>query len=330
MVDDPTGTLSGPESNGRTVGISLPLGLPLDPRASFLIAQERLALLASTARGPAVVAVAVGANGQVVDGLVLSDRQALILGRHTRCGMRLTEPSVSLRHVAALVRFEGARPVIHLRDLAGELPFRTEDGEPSGGVIADGPLYASIGGYALWFVPADVAVLHPRRAEEAWRALAPRAFVDRRPRIGVRALLSSPPRPEPAPDDTHTRITHVKAPLVLGEGDGPEIAWGTLRFAIGARRERRWVSAERLEHGVLLGRYARCSVLLDTPETTASRVHALLLRLGTEVWIVDTASTNGVRRGDARLVADVLRDADRITLGNEVTFEWERIQHPEA
>ena len=37
-----------------------------------------------------------------------------------------------------------------------------------------------------------------------------------------------------------------------------------------------------------------------------------MLRLGTEVWVIDLASTNGVSRDGARLFAEVLRDTDRI------------------
>jgi hypothetical protein len=313
---------------------------PLGPRASFLVAHERLALLAGVADGAAVVVAAIDSSAQVVASLLVRDRQALIVGRHTQCGLRLDAAAISLRHLAALVRHEGERPVIHLRDLASAHPFTTEDGQPTAAVISDGPLYAAVGEYAFWFIPAAALRANPTlvargapapkppvRPDQAWRALAPRTFLERRAAgLGPRPAAS----PSPRADVSISHVTHVAPPLLLDAGDSPEIAWGVLRLEAGARRERRWVSAERLEQGILLGRYDRCSVMLATPGNTTSRVHALLMRLGAEVWIIDTASTGGIQRGDALVTAEVLRDVDRLSLGREVMLEWERIQHPEA
>ena len=292
-------------------------GAALGPRDAFLVAHERLTLLAQIASGPAFVIAAVDPSARVTASLVLHDRRALILGRHTRCGLRIDDDTVALRQVAALVRCEGARPVVHLRDLGTALPFIAEDGSPTAGVIADGPLYIAMGSVAVWFLPCPgPRSSAPVRADEAWSALAPRTFLDRRaPEDGVRPALVSSPSRSPRPRGLHgeiTTITRVTAPLLLGDDDDPEIAWGTLTLDSGARRVRRAVSAERLEQGVLLGRYGRCSLLIETPDNTVSRVHALLLRLGLEVWIIDTASTNGLKRDDDDVQADVLRDADTL------------------
>lgn len=299
---------------------------PLGPREAFLVAHDRLALLAQIASGPAFVVAAVASNGRLLESLVLPDRRSLIVGRHTQCGLRIDDDTVALRQVAALMRCEGTRPVLHLRDLGTALPFLTEDGSPTSGVIADGPLYIAMGSVAIWFLPCPGS-LFMASAEAAWNALPPRTFLDRRaPERGVRP---APPR-APAVSAEESFVTRVGAPLLLGEDDDPEVAWGTLKLDSGARRVKRAVSAERLEQGILLGRYGRCSLLIDTPENTISRVHVLLLRLGMEVWIIDTASMNGVKRGHDAVQADVLRDSDTLTLGREVTLEWMRIEHPEA
>ncbi len=302
---------------------------PLGARASFLVAHERLALLAGVADGRAVVVAAVDGSARVVASLLVRDRQALVIGRHTQCGLRLDAASVSLRHLAVLVRFEDDKPVIHLRDLASGHPFTTEEGQPTAAVIADGPLYAAVGDYAFWFIPVAAlrAGLAAGRPNRAWSALPPRTFIERRrAALGARPVAAVP---FPA-EITHSHVTHTAPPLLLDDGDSPEIAWGMLRLGAGARRERRWVSAERLEQGILLGRYDRCSVMLETARTTTSRVHALIMRLGAEVWIVDTASTRGVRRDGERITAAVLRDTNHVSLGPEVTLDWERIRHPEA
>ncbi len=299
---------------------------PLGPREAFLVAHDRLVLLAKIASGPAFLVVAVAADARVTAALVVHDRRALILGRHTECGLHIDDITVALRQVAALVRTSGTRPVLHVRDLGTALPFVTEDGSSNAGVIADGPLYIAVGSVAVWFLPCPGSTF-PDRAEDAWSALAPRTFLDRRaPEHGMRPAQL----PAPRVNDEITLVTRVAAPLLLGEGDDPEIAWGTLKLTSGARRVKRAISAERLEQGILLGRYGRCGLLVEKPENTISRVHALLLRLGVEVWIIDTASTNGLKRGDDEVRAEVLRDEDRLTLGKDVTLEWARIQHAEA
>jgi hypothetical protein len=339
MLDESTrrGWQPGANACTRIISPRAPEGARIEaalgPREAFLVAYERLSLLGQIASEPGFVVAAVDPSARVTASLLLHDRRALILGRHTQCGLRIDDDTVALRQVAALVRCEGARPVIHLRDLGTSLPFHTEDGAASAGVIADGPLYIAMGSVAVWFLPCPLANA-PGRADEAWSALAPRTFLDRlAPEAGVR------PAPAPSPGlpprarglrGENTTVTRVTAPLLLGDDDDAEIAWGTLKLDSGSRRARRAVSAERLEQGILLGRYGRCSLLIETPDNTVSRVHALLLRLGMEVWIIDTASTNGVKRGDDDVRADVLRDADTLTLGREVTLVWERIQHAEA
>lgn len=339
MLDEPTGRGGRRDINGctRIVGPRAPEGprreAPLGPREAFLVAYERLTLLAQIASGPAFAVAAVDTSARVTSSLLLLDRRALIVGRHTQCGLRVEDDTVALRQVAALVCCEGGRPVVHLLDLGTSVPFITEDGLASAGVIADGPLYIAMGSVAVWFLPCPRARA-PLRADEAWNALAPRTFLDRRaPADGARPAPVAAPSPPPRPRGLHresTTVTRVTAPLLLGEDDDQEIAWGTLKLDSGARRVRRAVSAERLEQGILLGRYGRCSLLIESPENTVSRVHALLIRLGMDVWIIDTASTNGVKRGDDEVHAEVLRDADTLTLGREVTLEWQRIQHAEA
>ena len=332
MLDESMGTAGLLNANEctRMIGAGDPgdrrREAPLGPREAFLLAHDRLALLAQIASGPAFVVAAIASNGSLLGSLVLPDRRSLILGRHTQCGLRIDDATVALRQVAALMRCEGTRPVLHLRDLGTALPFVTEDGLPSAGVIADGPLYIAMGSVAVWFLPCPGSIFSSR-PEAAWSSLPPRTFLDRRaPERGVRpASLRAPPL-----SAEESFVTRVAPPLLLGEDDDPEVAWGTLKLDSGARRVKRAVSAERLEQGILLGRYGRCSLLIDAPENTVSRVHILLLRVGMEVWIIDTASMNGVRRGDDAVEAEVLRDNDTLTLGREVTLEWARIQHAEA
>jgi hypothetical protein len=300
----------------------------LGPREAFFVAYERLSLLAGVAPSPGFVVAAVDPRARVMASLCLGDRDALVIGRHTQCGLRLDAEIVSLRHIAALVRFEEGRPLLRLWDLRTGVPFLTEDQRPNGAVSADGPLYVSLGGYAVWFVPTGSA--WSGGPEAAWRALPPRSFLDRRDHDA--RPLCDPPRLQafvPFSDHPTTMVTSLLPPLLMGEGPEPEVGWGELRLVSSARRERRSVSAERLEQGVLIGRYERCGVMV-AEDHRISRVHLLLVRIGGEVWAIDTASTNGVRRGESRFNAGVLRDADQLALGADVRLAWRRMPHPDA
>lgn len=308
----------GPSSTPGTLGA----------RESFLVAYERLSLLAGAAPAAPVVVAAVDPRARVIGSLALEDRGALVIGRHTECGLHLGADTVSLRHVAGLACREQGRSVVRLWDLDTGRPFVTEDGQPNEAVIADGPLYVAVDRYALWILPT--AGPWPARADDAWSSLPQRSFVDRRPaRADAPFRHRTAPPSARVPLETDTTVTRVGPPLLLAEDDAPEIAWGEIRLARGDARERRNVSAERLERGLLLGRYERCGLALAA-STAISRVHLLLVRIGGDVWAIDTASTNGTYRDKKRLGAAVLADSDSLTLSDEVTLDWAKATHPEA
>jgi hypothetical protein len=323
------------------------LGLPiqrapaLEPRAAFVVAHERLTLIARAATQAAsasaaakatqraMAIVVVDSQARVCQSLLVHDQGAVIAGRHTSCGLRLDGDTISLRQLAVLVRSEGGCLQAHVRDLATSAPFVTEDGERNTAVVAEGPLYLAIEGYALWLVPVGADLELPASAEDAFAALPARRFIDRRPpddsslvrRVG--AII-------PHRSERVSAVTSLAPPLMLGDDDEPEVGWGTIRIQHGAHREKRTVTAERLESGVLLGRYERCGLVLSGPRHYISRVHALLLRVGAEVWVVDTASTNGIWRRSERVGCAVLQDDDHLSLAKEVMVSWHRTHHPEA
>jgi FHA domain len=333
---DTTRQVHAPDDNALTHVVGgeerSALDEPLAPREAFLRAYPAIVLAARGLKTPAVIVVAVSPGGHVVDApRALFDRDSLILGRHTQCGLRLPGSAVSLRHLAALVRFEEGRPVLRLWDLATGLRFVTEDGEESAALIATGPVYVAVAGYAVWFVPMSAALAKslPDHAFDAFDALPPRVFLDRRSPSPERPSSPWPPRGV-AGDDTCSFVTTVAPALLLGDDDAPEVAWGVLRLERGPLRQERGVSAERLERGILVGRYERCGLLLSDDRGEVSRVHVLLVRIGAEVWALHTASTNGLFRGDAAVEAEVLRDDDALTLGGDVTLRWRRAEHPDA
>jgi pSer/pThr/pTyr-binding forkhead associated (FHA) protein len=61
-----------------------------------------------------------------------------------------------------------------------------------------------------------------------------------------------------------------------------------------------------------------------------SRVHLLLVRIDEELWAIDTASSNGVRRAGARVAAEVLADDDALDIAESVVIRWRRTKLAQA
>ncbi len=314
-----------------------PVASPLGPRPAFLAARERLGDLAEAATGPALAVAAVDSRARVVATCLVPDRTALVIGRHTECGLRLPNAAVALRQMALLARHDGERMAVHLWDLNTEQPFSTEDGATTSALVSDGPVCVSISEYTLWIIPARTLAALPAAAKDAWEALPLRHFLDRRAPTKSQPpeRWPSPPAAKPTrapPGRMMEDITHVTvhaAPLLLHEDEEPEIGWGVLRLASGRQKARHLVSAERLERGLLLGRYERCGLTIGGLDSV-SRVHLLVVRIGDEVWAIDTASTNGVRRRGQAVSAVVLDAQDELELARSLSVTWTREIHPDA
>ncbi|WNG41262.1 FHA domain-containing protein [Archangium violaceum] len=300
---------------------------PLGAHEAFLAAYARLSKLARLSQRPAVLVAAVDSSARVVEVVLVASGHSLIIGRHTGCGLRLPSDTISLRQLAVHVWSEDpdATPDLRLWDLNTEQPFLTEDGEPNAAVIAQGTLYAAVGEYALLFVPTcgASAPSWPARAEEAWRQLPPRHFVDQR--TPTRSRFQHSKRPlRPDGQEYHTRITRLGPLLMLGEDEQPEDAWAALRLEGKQKSEEHHISLARLEQGVLLGRYERCGITLADLDPI-SRVHLLLVRMGADILAIDTASTNGTWRGHTKIQTTPLGDTDSLTLGEVLQLRWRRL-----
>ncbi len=319
-----------PYENHRTrvEGTSFPQPRPhpLEMREAFLAAYSRLSALAHGARRPAVLVAAVDGHARVVEVACVESGHSLIIGRHTGCGLRLPCDTLSLRHLVAHARSEppDTAPVLWLWDLNTGQGFMTEDGQSNEAVMAQGPLYAAVGPYALLFIPirGRAEASWPARAEEAWRALPPRQFMDRRHPDAAR--LRRPGRLRPDGREYQTDISRVGPLLSLTGREDRGPAWGELLLVRDGDVERQLISRERLEQGVLLGRYDRCAILLSGLDCI-SRVHLLLVRLGEDVLAIDTASSNGTWRGRKEIGTASLRNPDVLGLGRRLQLHWRRL-----
>jgi hypothetical protein len=297
----------------------------LSAREAFIAAYGRLRDLAGAARGPAVLAAAVDTHGREIGSAIIEPGHSLIVGRHTSCGLRLLDGFIALRHLAMHARLETAHaaPVIHLWDLHTGQPFLTEDRQPSVAVIAQGLLYAAVGQYSLLFVPTGgrSAPPWPARVEAAWSMFPPRQFTE--PYTHEAPVLRSRRLREDG-QAFKTPVSREDRLLRLGEGRHPHDAWGLIRLVRGEQAVEFPVSREQLKQGVLLGRYERCGIALETL-TLLSRAHLMLIRLGEEVLAIDTASTNGTWRGVRRIGTVTLGNADMLELGRLLQVQWLRL-----
>ncbi len=214
----------------------------LNAHEAFIVAYDRLNGLSRIARAPAVLVAAVDARAHVVAAVIVEAGQSLVIGRHTHCDIRLEKDTIALRHLVAHASAGApeAAPATRLWELNTGQPFLTEDGKPNAAVLAQGPLYAAVDQYALLFVPTQgpSGPPWPTSAEEAWKALPPREFIDRRtPRQPPHAPGFPVRRPDGQAYETNissvrqlhdrTSISRVSRLWLLGDED-PGDAFGEL------------------------------------------------------------------------------------------------------
>jgi pSer/pThr/pTyr-binding forkhead associated (FHA) protein len=307
----------------------------LAPKAAFIAAYPRLVELAACAPPRTFGVVAVDAVGRVAGSTLLGDDERVVIGRHTACDLRLHEGAIALRHLVALLRYDEAGPSLHAWELATGSPFLTEAGVSERALRSTGPLYLAIHGYALWLLPLGKPAGWPASAEAAFHALPPRTFVEGHAGAPKeRAPVGRRPAPKlrlvEARHCERTQIASLAPPLGLADDEGDLLEpFGVLAIArsdVAPRRDWCAFSAGRLERGVLLGRYDRCDLLGNVHGDQLSRVHALLVRLGDDVVLLDTASTNGTFRGRHRITACVLHDGDRVAFSSEVELVWRQLR----
>ena len=341
-MSENTGIHRLPVENERTRVHSLSHLLPaprlLDAHEAFIVAYDRLSGLSRIARAPAVLVAAVDARAHVVAAVIVEAGQSLVIGRHTHCGIRLEKDTIALRHLVAHASAGApeAAPATRLWELNTGQPFLTEDGQPNAAVIAQGPLYAAVDQYALLFVPTQgpSGPPWPTSAEEAWKALPPREFIDRRtPRQPPHAPGLQVRRPDGQAYETNissvrqqydrSSISRVSPLWLLGDEDSGD-AFAELVLQHGREVATHRISIARLEQGVLLGLYERCGVPL--PKLYGlSRVHLLLVQEGDEVLAIDTASTNGTWRGPKEIRTSTLRNPDSLVLAGSMSVHWRRL-----
>jgi hypothetical protein len=248
----------------------------------------------------------------------------VVVGRHDRCDLSLHhDPTMSLRHAVISACAVSGEMRLRFLDLHSGLGFHTEDGRRCEALTADGAMFVRMGGYHLFLLPTGSLAPLPwgSTAEETWKMIPDRIYRDLRvaPRHPeVAALRPSPTRPQ----SIITKIIDppgMLRPLRPSPGErGARVARIELSSQTG--RERFSLHEADLERGLLVGRYERCQ--LGAHDDKMSRVHLLIIRDGTDIWAIDTASTNGTKVLGEPVRRACLREGTTLELGKHITLRW--------
>lgn len=273
-----------------------------------------------------------------------------IVGRHGSCDLFLDgDGALSLRHLVVLVdpmsawdepgaggpgSWEVRYRLIDLRTSSG---FRDEGGRQLEAATVEGPAFVYVGRYALFCFPTGDADAWPDDAPSAIRAMPDRLYTDerdaepdrwRRGRHARDAWAEGSSVVDPGdPKSRSTIVTSITGPAraqvgALGEDDD---LLGTLEVQSRLGHDAVRVGSGGAARGILLGRYSRC----DTAGATSlslekiSRVHLLVVRIGDDLWAVDTASTNGIAFGGSEVRVHRMQPGEELSLADGAgTVMW--------
>lgn len=271
----------------------------------------------------------------------------MVLGRHERCDLRLTDPALSLRHCVLVVRRQEQGDLrVRLLDLRTGLGLTGEDGRALESVSVEGHLFVGLGRYVLMVLLGGEDLNFSDDGGAIYDTFPQRVFFDERERVGA---LGSARRARLLPKDEWSQENFLSGTLTRARSRGVNLKdlksrveihappeplnlavvdanrAGTLLVKCDAGEATVPLHDPQLKDGVLLGRYDRCDssdLPFDLPETV-SRVHALLLKEGPVLQVLDVASTFGVHNSDHQEVRAVrLAARTSFMLGEHTNLSW--------
>lgn len=304
----------------------------------FLRVFPRLAELHANFRQDGLLAVAVWNNHLLAHYIHVpleQEPQFAILGRHDRCDLSLAnDGGISLRHALLGARRQGNELRVRLLDLQSGTGLHTEDGRACEAITADGAMFARIGSYHLFLLPTGslAPIAWAGTAEQTWQMIPERVYRDcRLPSRGAAPLLREPIPRDPSGTDggagrrPQSIITQIVDPpgLLRPFRPGPGARGARVaRVELGneAGYERFVVHEAELARGLLIGRYDRCQI--GAQDQSMSRVHLLMIRDGDEVWVIDTASSNGTTSAGEPVRRVRMKDGVMLVLARAVCLRW--------
>jgi hypothetical protein len=319
--------------NARTRIVSVARARNPDLGALFAGAYASFASTCREITEPGVAIVAIDERTCSVAGLAVlrarSDRHAaVIVGRHDACDLFLSaNDALPLRQLAVILdpgtSWKPGRPEVNYRilDLRTETGFADEHGRPLRGLRCDGSAVLRCAGHALYVLPLGDPTDWPESGSDAWACQPERVYFDE---LTHPARRTSTRAPNFGRDDAaRTHITAIRGPRetsanLVTDGD----LAGTLELASPSSHATISIGHAALRDGVLLGRYSRCDSK-GVEDHQVSRVHALLIQIGDQLLVVDTASSNGTARpgGEPERVHAIDGDTE-LDLGAATRARW--------
>jgi len=319
--------------NSRTLIVSGVHAPRLDLGVLFAGAYASFASMCREITEPGVAIVAIDERTFRVAGLAVlrahSDRHAaVIVGRHDACDLFLSaNDALPLRQLAVVLdpstTGNPGRPEVNYRilDLRTETGFADEHGRTLRGLRCDGSAVLRCAGHALYVLPVGDPTDWPESGSDAWACLPERVYFDEltHPARGTSTRIPNYRRDDAA----RTHITAIRGPRETGANlvtDG-DLA-GTLELAGPSSHDTISIGHAALRDGVLLGRYPRCDSK-GVEDHLVSRVHALLIQIGDQLLVVDTASSNGTARpgGEPERVHAIDGETE-LVLGSTTRMRW--------
>lgn len=306
------------------------LAAPAEPKASFFTTFKavfrKLAPIYNAFDKDGLLCVAAREDGTLASYVhlpILSEQGAFgVIGRHDCCALTLQDDEISLRHALVRVNRQGLGEArVRLIDLGSSNTFRTEDGQVCKSVLAEGPLFVHLLGYQLYLFPTGS--LAPSKweatAEATWNSFPERVYLDQRIPERMNREVKRPAPNNRARRQTYMTLLPAAQHLRAKPGAGGQVV-GTILLSAENTQIAHRVSLEDLERGVLIGRYERCQ--LAGASHSLSRVHLVLLRDGSDIWAVDTASLNGTIVDNQKISAIVLDREIELRLPAGMGMRW--------
>ncbi len=323
-----------PEANHGTLLIGRESPRPISARNLFVHRYLDIHAALEACDRPGVLLLAFDRQEQPIGTAWLaatSERaRALIVGRHSRCGLVIPphHATIALRHLAVIVRLGGhGVPLTRVIDLCTHTGFVDEAGRVLQSASVDGPAFLATEEVQLVVLPTGDGRVWPADAEAAYASLPPRSFRDERVKTWGVAQHPRAFEDDVSAEDI-TSVSAILPPLQPGGRmveDGESVV-GRLFIGHSGHSVQRSVGRRALERGILLGRYARCDLGSDfRSQGRISRVHLLLIHDGGGVVAIDTASTNGTLLGGDRIDLLPLADGTSLNVAKVLNVVWHEV-----
>ena len=281
-----------------------------ESRARDLVLAHHAAIRGAVAEGDGTFIAVIGPEGDLEALRALRPRDEggamWCVGRHAFADLRLQSSSEAPLRAMAVHATPGPKGHLRIIDLQTPTGFYVRGVGMCRDLTVEQAVLVETAGYTLVIIPAAQGVV-TSSAVAFWDELA-------HPRV-----LAVMPAGAPIDDDDEAVVTVLRSMPV-------DPGTVTLRVAFELTFDNSsimtGVSPMELRHGVLVGRYNRCSLggrALHAMHQV-SRVHLLLLLVGEKLYGFDLATTGGTTLNGTRRRYFPIAVGDRVELANQVAL----------